>query len=118
MVYGSHHLSHFEIILVVLEARNELAGRYIKDLEITIRGIVPTILVGHVVAGHTFPDDSWSNNAMVSSIWFRSHSSIWNDSQMSAEQGWDTSFPHIQPVMSLQALNILPLPNLHIKAQP
>ncbi|PBK90498.1 hypothetical protein ARMGADRAFT_1032505 [Armillaria gallica] len=85
-----------QIVLVVLEARNKLAGRYIKDLGITIRGIVPTILVSRVVAGHARPDDSWSDSATESSIRFRSYSGLQNDSQMSAERGQDTSFPNIR----------------------
>ncbi|KAK0221104.1 hypothetical protein EDD85DRAFT_861925 [Armillaria nabsnona] len=85
------------VILVVFEARNELAGSYIEYLAITIRGIIPTILVGRVAAGHARPDDSWSDNSMASSIRFRSHSSSQNDSQMSAEPGWDTSFLHMRP---------------------
>ncbi len=58
---------------------------------------MPTILVGRVAAGHARPDDSWSDNTTASSIRFRNHSSLQNDSQMSAERGRDTSFPNIQP---------------------
>ncbi len=58
---------------------------------------MPTILVGRVAAGHARPDDSWSDNTTASSIRFRNHSSSQNDSQMSAEVGRDTSFPHMQP---------------------
>ncbi|SJL14010.1 uncharacterized protein ARMOST_17462 [Armillaria ostoyae] len=107
MVYDSHYLSHLEksaslysavlVVLVVFEARNELAGSYIEDLAITIRGIVPTILVGRVAAGHARPDDSWSDNTTTSSIRFRNHSSSQNDSQIRAEPGRDTPSPHIQP---------------------
>ncbi|PBK90496.1 hypothetical protein ARMGADRAFT_1032503 [Armillaria gallica] len=84
------------VVVVVLEARNELAGSYIEDLAIIIRGIVPTILVSHVVAGHARPDDSWSDNTTASSVRFRNHSSSQNDSHLSVESGWDTS-PHIGP---------------------
>ncbi|KAK0433296.1 hypothetical protein EV421DRAFT_1691660, partial [Armillaria borealis] len=47
------------VVLTVFEAHNELAGSYIEDLAITIRGIVSTILVGRVAAGHARPDDYW-----------------------------------------------------------
>ncbi|KAK0467472.1 hypothetical protein IW261DRAFT_1680430, partial [Armillaria novae-zelandiae] len=69
------------VVLVVFEARNELAGSYIESLAIPIRGITPTILVGHVAAGHARPDDSWSDYATASSIRFGTHSSSQNDSQ-------------------------------------
>ncbi|KAK0433267.1 hypothetical protein EV421DRAFT_1441565 [Armillaria borealis] len=85
------------VVLVVFEARNELAGTYIEDLTTAIRGIMPTILVGRVAAGHARPDDSWSDSATASSIRFRNHSSSQNDSQMSAEPGGDTPSPDIQP---------------------
>ncbi|KAK0196246.1 hypothetical protein F5146DRAFT_997706 [Armillaria mellea] len=85
------------VVLVVLEARNELIANYAEDLAIIIRGIVPTILAGRVAAGHARPDDSWSDNTTASSIRFRSYSSSQNDSQINAEPGRDMSFPHIRP---------------------
>ncbi|PBK62482.1 hypothetical protein ARMSODRAFT_1061456 [Armillaria solidipes] len=85
------------VVLVVFEARNELVGSYIEDLAITIRGIVPTILVGRVAAGHARPDDSWSDNTTASSIRFRNHSRLQNDSEMNAELGQDTLSSHIRP---------------------
>ncbi|PBK62444.1 hypothetical protein ARMSODRAFT_980714 [Armillaria solidipes] len=85
------------VVLVVFEARNELTASYIEDLASAIRGIVPTILVGRVAAGHARPDNSWSDNTTASSIRFRNHSSSQNDSQMSAEPGGDTPSPHIRP---------------------
>ncbi|KAK0433282.1 hypothetical protein EV421DRAFT_2023600 [Armillaria borealis] len=84
------------VVLVVLEARNELAAGYVEEVTSAMRGIIPTILVGRVAAGHARPDDSWNENATMSSLRFRSHSSSQNDSQMSAEPGQDTSFPHIR----------------------
>ncbi|KAK0221139.1 hypothetical protein EDD85DRAFT_861997 [Armillaria nabsnona] len=85
------------VVLVVLEARNELTAKYIQALASAIRGIVPTILVGRVAAGHARPDDSWTDNTTASSIRFRNRSSSQNDSQMSTEPGRDMSFPHIRP---------------------
>ncbi|KAK0433283.1 hypothetical protein EV421DRAFT_1718769, partial [Armillaria borealis] len=84
------------VVLMVFEARNELAGGYPEDLASAIRGIAPTILVGRVAAGHARPDNSWSDNTTASSIRFRSHSSSQNDSQMGAEPGGDTPSPHIR----------------------
>ncbi|PBK90545.1 hypothetical protein ARMGADRAFT_1082801 [Armillaria gallica] len=79
------------VVLLVFEARNELAGIYIEDLAIAMRGIMPTILVGRVAAGHARPDDSWSESTMVSSLQFQNHSISQNDAQMSVGSGWDTS---------------------------
>ncbi|KAK0224670.1 hypothetical protein EDD85DRAFT_891685, partial [Armillaria nabsnona] len=47
------------VILVVLEVRNELVGGYIEEVAAAVKGIVPTILVGRIAAGHARPDDSW-----------------------------------------------------------
>ncbi|KAK0433265.1 hypothetical protein EV421DRAFT_2023596 [Armillaria borealis] len=63
------------VVLVVLEARNELAAGYIEEVTSAMRGIIPTILVGRVAAGHARPDDSWNENATTSSLRFRSYSS-------------------------------------------
>ncbi|SJL13991.1 uncharacterized protein ARMOST_17443 [Armillaria ostoyae] len=56
------------VVLVVLEAHNEEAAGYIEELTIAMRGIIPTILVGRVAAGHACPDDSWNENATTSSL--------------------------------------------------
>ncbi|KAK0467477.1 hypothetical protein IW261DRAFT_1426574 [Armillaria novae-zelandiae] len=92
---------HTEIVLVVFEARNELARSYIEALAILIRGIAPTIMVGRVAAGHARLDDSWSGNAMASSIRFQTHSSSRHESRMSAEAGQDTLSPHIRPDLEM-----------------
>ncbi|KAK0471620.1 hypothetical protein IW261DRAFT_836223 [Armillaria novae-zelandiae] len=40
-----------------------------------MRGIVPTILVGRVAAGHTCPDEYWSDSrSTLSSLEFGNHS--------------------------------------------
>ncbi|KAK0209539.1 hypothetical protein IW262DRAFT_1468787 [Armillaria fumosa] len=46
------------VILLVFEAHNEIATNYIEGLAIAMRGIMPTMLVGHIAAGHACPDDS------------------------------------------------------------
>ncbi|PBK62475.1 hypothetical protein ARMSODRAFT_1061453 [Armillaria solidipes] len=79
------------VVLVVLEACNEVAGDYMEDFASTMRGIMPTILVGHVVAGHARPDDSWSESTTRSSLQFGNYSSSHNDTEMSVGSGWDTS---------------------------
>ncbi|KAK0209502.1 hypothetical protein IW262DRAFT_1417145 [Armillaria fumosa] len=76
------------VVLLVFEVRNEVAGVYIEDLAIATRGIVPTILVGRVAAGHARPDDSWTGST-VSSLQFRSRTSAQDDSDRSA--GWAIS---------------------------
>ncbi|SJL14018.1 uncharacterized protein ARMOST_17470 [Armillaria ostoyae] len=71
------------VVLLVFEVRDEVAGAYIEEFAIAIRGIAPTILVGRIAAGHARPDDSWSESIMTSSLRFRSHSSSQNDNEMS-----------------------------------
>ncbi len=40
-------------------------------IDICLQGIAPTLLVGHVAAGHARPDDSWQESAsIVSSLNF------------------------------------------------
>ncbi|KAK0221178.1 hypothetical protein EDD85DRAFT_263324 [Armillaria nabsnona] len=72
------------VVLLVFEVRNEVAGIYIEDLAIAMRGIVPTILVGRVAAGHARPDDSWTEST-VSSLQFTAHPSDQDDSDRRAE---------------------------------
>ncbi|KAK0221169.1 hypothetical protein EDD85DRAFT_779496, partial [Armillaria nabsnona] len=79
------------VILVALEAHDGIAAIYIEELATAIRGIMPTILVGRVAAGHARPDDSWSESTPRSSLRFGNRSSSQNESQMSAGSGWDTS---------------------------
>ncbi|KAK0495212.1 hypothetical protein EDD18DRAFT_266414 [Armillaria luteobubalina] len=79
------------VVLLVFEARNEVATLYVEDLAIAMRGIMPTILVGRVAAGHARPDDSWSESAPRSSIRFGNHSTSQNHTQISVESGRDTS---------------------------
>ncbi|KAK0479423.1 hypothetical protein EDD18DRAFT_1440791 [Armillaria luteobubalina] len=74
------------VILVVLEAHNEITSIYIEDL-----GMMPTLLIGRVAAGHARPDDSWSDSTPGSSIRFGNHSTSQNDTEMSVGSGRDTS---------------------------
>ncbi|KAK0481145.1 hypothetical protein EDD18DRAFT_1336930 [Armillaria luteobubalina] len=74
------------VILVVLEAHNEITSIYIEDL-----GIIPTMLVGRVAAGHARPDDSWSASTPGSSIRFGNHSTSHSDTEMGVGSGRDTS---------------------------
>ncbi|PBK90569.1 hypothetical protein ARMGADRAFT_1166899 [Armillaria gallica] len=71
------------VVLLVFEVRDEVAGAYIEEFAIAIRGIAPTVLVGRVAAGHARPDDSWSESITTSSLRFRSHSNSQNDNEMS-----------------------------------
>ncbi|KAK0433290.1 hypothetical protein EV421DRAFT_2023606 [Armillaria borealis] len=69
------------VVLLVFEVRNEGAGAYIEEFAIAMGGIVPTILVGRIAAGHARPDDSWDESTTSTSLRFRGHSSSQNDSQ-------------------------------------
>ncbi|PBK62449.1 hypothetical protein ARMSODRAFT_980719 [Armillaria solidipes] len=78
------------VVLLVFEVRNALAAVYLQEFAIAMRGIMPTILVGRVAAGHARPDDSWSQSAPRSSLRFGNQSSLQNDTQMSVGSGQDT----------------------------
>ncbi|PBK63612.1 hypothetical protein ARMSODRAFT_1023814 [Armillaria solidipes] len=60
------------IIDMVFVACNILSGSYVDVLASATKGIAPTLLVGHIAAGHTRPDDSWqeSSTSTVSSLNF------------------------------------------------
>ncbi|PBL00313.1 hypothetical protein ARMGADRAFT_1159664 [Armillaria gallica] len=59
------------VVLLVFGIRNERAVNYLETIAFGMRGIVPTILVGRVAAGHTRPDDDWSDSrSVVSSLEF------------------------------------------------
>ncbi|KAK0461488.1 hypothetical protein IW261DRAFT_1428526 [Armillaria novae-zelandiae] len=79
------------VVLLVFEARNEVATAYIQNLVIAMRGIMPTMLVSRVAAGHTCPDNSWSEGTPGSSIQFGNHSKSQNDKQMSVRSRQNTS---------------------------
>ncbi|KAK0481159.1 hypothetical protein EDD18DRAFT_1363262 [Armillaria luteobubalina] len=79
------------VVLLVFEARNEMATVYIQALVLVMRGIMPTMLVGRVAAGHARPDDSWSDSTPGSSIRFGNHSTSQNDTEMSVGSERDTS---------------------------
>ncbi|PBK62439.1 hypothetical protein ARMSODRAFT_980711 [Armillaria solidipes] len=92
LVESASFYSAVIIILLVFEVRNEVAGVYIEEFAIATRGMVPTILVGRIAAGHARPDDSWSENSSTSSLRFRNHSSSETDSfEMSAGYESDIS---------------------------
>ncbi|KAK0196276.1 hypothetical protein F5146DRAFT_1176598 [Armillaria mellea] len=67
------------VVLLVFEVRSEPAEIYVEEFAISMRGIVPTILVGRIAAGHARPDDSWSDNTSTSSLQFRSSLSSQSD---------------------------------------
>ncbi|KAK0468889.1 hypothetical protein IW261DRAFT_1573349 [Armillaria novae-zelandiae] len=76
------------VVLLVLEARNVLAGEYIEEVTTAMRGIMPTILVGRVAAGHARPDDSWNDSTRPRSILRFGHQSVsHNDTEMSVGSG-------------------------------
>ncbi|KAK0481136.1 hypothetical protein EDD18DRAFT_1113130 [Armillaria luteobubalina] len=79
------------VILLVFEARNEIAAYYIEVLAVAMRGIIPTMQVGRVAAGHARPDDCWSESRPGSSIRFENHSTLQNDTRFSVESVRDTS---------------------------
>ncbi|KAK0221173.1 hypothetical protein EDD85DRAFT_263234 [Armillaria nabsnona] len=84
------------VVLLVFQVRNEVTGGYVEELAIAMRGIMPTILVGRVAAGHARPDDSWNESTARSSLRFGNHSGSHVDTQtVSDGSQWDTSSPLI-----------------------
>ncbi|KAK0468876.1 hypothetical protein IW261DRAFT_1612733 [Armillaria novae-zelandiae] len=82
------------VILLVLEARNAVAGEYLEQVTVAMRGIMPTILVGRVAAGHARPDDSWNNSTRPRSpLRFGNQSISQNDTEMSVGSGQDEYLP-------------------------
>ncbi|KAK0468874.1 hypothetical protein IW261DRAFT_1517300 [Armillaria novae-zelandiae] len=79
------------VVLLVFEGHNDIASAYIGDLAIVMRGMMPTILVGRIAAGHARPNDSWSDSTPGSSIRFGNHSTSQSDTEMSVGPGQDTS---------------------------
>ncbi|KAK0468873.1 hypothetical protein IW261DRAFT_1597938 [Armillaria novae-zelandiae] len=79
------------IILSYTATHNERAALYVEDLAIAMRGIMPTMLVGRVAAGHARPDDSWNESTPRSSIRFGNHSISQNDTLISVGSGWAAS---------------------------
>ncbi|KAK0446940.1 uncharacterized protein EV420DRAFT_1568968 [Desarmillaria tabescens] len=62
-------------VLLAFQVRNEQIGIYLENVASVMRGIVPTILVGRVAAGHTRPDDDWGGSrSTVSLLEFGNHS--------------------------------------------
>ncbi|KAK0479421.1 hypothetical protein EDD18DRAFT_1440787 [Armillaria luteobubalina] len=92
MLVGSAALySAMLVALLVFDARNEATGDYIQNFVNVMRGMMPTIIVGRVAAGHARPDDSWSESTLGSSIRFGTHSTSQNETQMSVVSGRGTS---------------------------
>ncbi|KAK0209254.1 hypothetical protein DFS33DRAFT_1451951 [Desarmillaria ectypa] len=81
LVESSALYSIFLILYVVFLAHNELVLVYFDILASIARGVAPTLLVGHVAAGHARPDDSWQGGVVSGSLRFREHS----DSQSSQQ---------------------------------
>ncbi|KAK0199111.1 hypothetical protein F5146DRAFT_1022181 [Armillaria mellea] len=76
------------VIMLVLGARTNRAVNHLETVASEMRGIVPTILVGRVAAGHTLPNDDWSDSSSaVSSLEFENRpTSQDSTSEMDAEE--------------------------------
>ncbi|KAK0481127.1 hypothetical protein EDD18DRAFT_1203869 [Armillaria luteobubalina] len=84
-------LSVVIVILLVFEVRNEIAGAYIEEFAIAIRGIAPTVLVGRIAAGHARSDDSWSGSSTTTSLRFVDSPSSQNEYELSIVSGQNPS---------------------------
>ncbi|KAK0446990.1 uncharacterized protein EV420DRAFT_885352 [Desarmillaria tabescens] len=89
------------VILLVFEVRNEAVGGYIQELAIAIRGIMPTVVVGRVAAGHARPDDSWSEGSTASSLRFGNRAITQDGSQRSTES--DISMRDLEEGLAIAA---------------
>ncbi|KAK0224627.1 hypothetical protein EDD85DRAFT_234622 [Armillaria nabsnona] len=75
MVDSASLYSAVIVVLLVFEVHNENVGNYLTSISVGMRGIIPTILVGRVAAGHTRPDDGWRDSrSTVSTLEFGNHS--------------------------------------------
>ncbi|KAK0231759.1 hypothetical protein EDD85DRAFT_956569 [Armillaria nabsnona] len=54
------------IIYIAFISRNMLGSSYIDIITASIKGIAPTLLVGHVAAGHARPNDTWKERRLSS----------------------------------------------------
>ncbi|PBK76346.1 hypothetical protein ARMSODRAFT_1011611 [Armillaria solidipes] len=96
MVDSASLYSAVIVILLVFEVHNENVGNYLTSISVGMRGIVPTILVGRVAAGHTRPDDGWGDSrSTVSTLEFGNHS-ISQDSSTGMDVADDLSL-HTTP---------------------
>ncbi|KAK0468871.1 hypothetical protein IW261DRAFT_1677118 [Armillaria novae-zelandiae] len=89
------------VVLLVFEVRSDATEIYVEEFAISMRGIVPTILVGRIAAGHARPDDSWSETSSIPSIQFRTSVSSQSDGgDTSAGSELDLS-RHVTPDLEL-----------------
>ncbi|KAK0494396.1 hypothetical protein EDD18DRAFT_1176735 [Armillaria luteobubalina] len=54
------------VVYMAFVARDELTGAYPNVITASIKGIVPTLIVGRVASGHARPDDSWKESVLSS----------------------------------------------------
>ncbi|PBK93489.1 hypothetical protein ARMGADRAFT_1030116 [Armillaria gallica] len=59
---------------IVTVAHRDITLHYFDCLVGIARGIALTLLIGHVVAGHAFPDNSWQGSVILGSLRFNAHS--------------------------------------------
>ncbi|KAG7451807.1 uncharacterized protein BT62DRAFT_915630 [Guyanagaster necrorhizus] len=86
---------------------------YFDFLAAIARGIAPTLLVGHVAAGHTHPDNSWQESTASSSLHFGIHSGDHDSQQdsimngdLEAQQMIDDEYGHHIAVESQEDIGI------------
>ncbi|KAK0481137.1 hypothetical protein EDD18DRAFT_1363230 [Armillaria luteobubalina] len=80
------------VVLLVLEACNVEAGKYVEQVTVAMRGIMPTILVGRVAAGHARPDDSWNDSTRPrSTLRFGNQSTSQTGTEMSGSERDESS---------------------------
>ncbi|SJL15164.1 uncharacterized protein ARMOST_18649 [Armillaria ostoyae] len=79
-------LSIIVIIYMVTYARGAYTSIYVDAIAASIRGIVPTLIVGRVASGHARPDDAWKGS-VLSSLHFgtRNHAQTQASTQYSDE---------------------------------
>ncbi|KAK0466048.1 uncharacterized protein EV420DRAFT_1709775 [Desarmillaria tabescens] len=73
------------ILYMIFIAYNSQEEIYLDSITAITRGVAPTLLIGHVAAGHARPDDSWEGSIM-SSLHFgqgQSQTSTQDDSMIS-----------------------------------
>ncbi|KAK0223914.1 hypothetical protein IW262DRAFT_1547628 [Armillaria fumosa] len=66
LVESSALYAIFLLLDMIMVACQNLADDYMDVIAAFARGVAPTLLIGHVSAGHARPDDSWEGSVMSS----------------------------------------------------
>ncbi|KAG7443206.1 uncharacterized protein BT62DRAFT_922015 [Guyanagaster necrorhizus] len=72
-VYQDYMEINYEKYIITFSSYNSVLLVYFDFLAAITKGIAPTLLVGHVAAGHAHSDDSWQGSVISGSLHFGTH---------------------------------------------